>query len=402
MKKILIVGGGVNQMPLILAAKAEGYVVVVVDYAGKECPAYAVADRLYDVSTQDEDAIMEVARKEGIDGIISNSEPSMLIVNSIAERLQLVGNPTDGIEQLTSKGSFRRLQRRVGVFAPDCHEVATEEEAVRVAERMSYPIIVKPCESSGSRGCKRIERFEREIIAGTFLECSRYSRNGKVVIEEYVPMPSLRTIEGDIFVYGDTIIWEGLYHTTRAGWAPMVPMTYTAPMRKDERRMESLRSTILRVLQGAGIRFGQFNIEGYFTHTGEFFIIEINARQGGNFLPRFLRRFTGIDYNRLLVTTCVKEEGYINEVATSERPHRFAMMSSVYSQEAGVYQGLAFDPLIRDKIKDVRQLVSAGEAVEKCIDGTSIVASIDLEFDSMEELDAFTPLVVDGIRVRIV
>ena len=197
-------------------------------------------------------------------------------------------------------------------------------------------------------------------------------------------------------------IWEGLYHTTRAGWAPMVPMTYTAPMRMDEGRMELLRSTILRVLQGAGIRFGQFNIEGYFTHTGEFFIIEINARQGGNFLPCFLRRFTGIDYNRLLVTTCVKEEGYINEVATSERPHRFAMMSSVYSQKAGVYQGLAFDPLIRDKIKDVRQLVSAGEAVEKCIDGTSIVASIDLEFDSMEELDAFTPLVVDGIRVRIV
>ena len=63
---------------------------------------------------------------------------------------------------------------------------------------------------------------------------------------------------------------------------------------------------------------------------------------------------------------------------------------------------MAFDPLIRDKIKDVRQLVSAGEAVEKCIDGTSIVASIDLEFDSMEELDAFTPLVVDGIHVRIV
>ena len=101
-------------MPLILAAKAEGYVVVVVDYAGKKCPAYAVADRLYDVSTQDEDAIMEVARKEGVDGIISNSEPSMLIVNSIAERLQLVGNPTDGIEQLTSKGptAMRWLRRK--------------------------------------------------------------------------------------------------------------------------------------------------------------------------------------------------------------------------------------------------------------------------------------------------
>ena len=55
MKKILIVGGGVNQMPLVLASKHEGYYTIVVDYAGKKCPAYTVADRFYNVSTQDED-----------------------------------------------------------------------------------------------------------------------------------------------------------------------------------------------------------------------------------------------------------------------------------------------------------------------------------------------------------
>ena len=50
MKKILIVGGGVNQMPLAHASKREGYFTIVVDYAGEKCPAYTIADRFYNVT----------------------------------------------------------------------------------------------------------------------------------------------------------------------------------------------------------------------------------------------------------------------------------------------------------------------------------------------------------------
>ena len=287
MKKILIVGGGINQIPLIIASKREGYHVIVVDYAGENCPAYTIADRFYNVSTQDENAIYEVAKKEGIDGIISNSEHSMLIVNSIAGKLSLIGNPTGGIKSLVSKSKFRDLQKRAGVYVPDHHEVTTAEEAVTVAERLNYPIIVKPCESSGSRGCKIIEKFNEKDITIAFRECKWYSRNGIVVIEEWVAMPSLQTIEGDIFVFGDSIIWDGLFCTTRASWAPMVPMTYTAPLRIEKAKLDLIKTTILRVLNASAVRFGEFNIEGFFTRAGDFFIIEINARQGGNFLPVF-------------------------------------------------------------------------------------------------------------------
>lgn len=401
MKKILIVGGGANQIPLILASKKEGYEAIVVDYAGKNCPAYTVADRLYNVSTQDEEAILEVAKKEKTDGIISNSEPSMLIVNSVAEKLGLIGNPVEGVRNLMSKSRFRDLQRRVGVYVPEHYEVTTAEEAVTVSERLSYPIFVKPCVSSGSRGCKIIERFDGNEIMLAFQECRHYSRNKKVVIEEYVAMPSLQTIEGDIFVFDDTIIWDGLYYTTRASWAPTVPMTYTAPMLIDNDKLEMLKSSISEVLKASKIIFGEFNIEGYFTKTGRFFIIEINARQGGNYLPGFLQRFTGIDYNRLLVTTCVNDKNYLNYIGTSERSYRNAIMHSVYSQQEGFFQGLSFDTLIADKITNVKELLSVGDKVERCIDGTSIVASVDMEFDSIEELYAFTPKIIEGVHVEL-
>lgn len=401
MKKILIVGGGVNQVPLIQAAKAQGYFVIVVDYAGENCPAYKIADRLYNVSTQDENAILEVAKKEKIDGIISNSEPSMLIVNSIAGRLNLMGNPVDGVRDLTSKSGFRDLQRRAGVYAPAYYEVASVQEALSVSEKSGFPIIVKPCESSGSRGCMKIDRFDTQKITSAFQECKHYSRNGRVVIEEYVTMPSLRTIEGDIFIYGDTIIWDGLFYTTRPAWAPMVPMTYTAPMIIDDVRLDMIKSSVSKVIETAGIRFGQFNMEGFFTESGQFFIIEINSRQGGNLLPGFLHRFTGIDYNRLLVTTCVGDDDYLNAVMAQKRNCRYAIMSSVYSQKEGIYKGLTFDPSIKERITNVAELLSVGDKVERCVDGTGIVASVDLEFDSSEELYDFTPRIIDSIHVEL-
>ena len=401
MKKILIVGGGVNQLPLILASKTEGYEVVVVDYAGESCPGFAVADRLYPVSTTDEEAIFEVAQKEGIDGIISNSELSMLLVNRIAERMGLIGNPVEGIQSLISKNRFRNLQNKAGVYAPLSREVSSVEEAVAVAEGMRSPIIVKPCESSGSRGCKVIDGFRAEEISAAFQACWQYSRNRNVVMEEYVTMPSLRTIEGDIFVFGDSIIWDGLFYTTRPAWAPIVPMTYTAPLLIDDAKLNRIKTDTARVLRAAGIRYGEFNMEGFFTETGEFFIIEINARQGGNFLPVFLRRFSGIDYNRLLVTTCVNDDRYFKAVMESVRHPRFAIMHSVYSRQEGYYKGVRIDPSIENKVTRINELLSMGEKGEKCIDGSSIVASVDLEFDSLEELYYFTPGIVDCIQVEL-
>lgn len=401
MKKILIVGGGVNQMPLVLASKREGYYTIVVDYAGEKCPAYTIADRFYNVSTQDEEAILKVAKKEEIDGIISNSEPSMLIVNSIAERLGLIGNPVGGVKDLMSKSRFRNLQRRAGVYAPKHFEVTTAAEALSVSRRLCFPIIVKPCKSSASRGCKAIEKFDGEAITNTFRDCQQLSRDQRVVVEEFVSMSSLQTIEGDIFVYGDEILWDGLYYTTRPSWAPMIPMTYTGPMLIEDNKLDSIKAAITKVFEETNIRFGEFNMEGFFTSNGEFFIIEINARQGGNYLPLFLKRFTGIDYDRLLVTTCVNDDTYLNTIMSSELKRHNCIMHSVYSQKDGIYKGLAIDPVIKAHVTAITEMLSAGDKVKKYVDGTSIVASVLLDFNSLKELYDMTPKVNDGIYVEL-
>ena len=68
MKKILILGASVYQVPLILAAKRMGLYTIVASIPG-EYPGFALADKVYDINTVDKEAILQVALDEKIDGI---------------------------------------------------------------------------------------------------------------------------------------------------------------------------------------------------------------------------------------------------------------------------------------------------------------------------------------------
>ena len=91
MKKIMILGGGVNQMPLIEAAKSCGYYVVLCDFSDY-APGVELADSFHLVSIIDAEAVLEVAKKENIDGIAANTEAAMKVVAYVAENMQIVGN----------------------------------------------------------------------------------------------------------------------------------------------------------------------------------------------------------------------------------------------------------------------------------------------------------------------
>ena len=100
--------------------------------------------------------MIKVAIEEKIDGVISNSEPAMLNVSYIAEKLQLRGNSVSGLEILLSKERFRSLQEKTGVYAPKHIKVGNETEFLNIAANMQCPFVVKPVASSGSRGTTKV------------------------------------------------------------------------------------------------------------------------------------------------------------------------------------------------------------------------------------------------------
>ena len=401
MKKILIVGGGQGQLPLIEAAKKEGYCTIICDYAGDQCPGAKYADKLYSVSTRDVDAVYEVAKNERVDGIISNSEPSMLCVTEVGERLGLIGNPLKSIQTFISKSEFRALQKNIGVYSPKHVEVDSWESALKAISDIEYPIFVKPGESSGSRGSIKIEKENLFDFKQAFNSCMSHTRNKRIVIEEYVEMPSNTTIEADIFVCRGEILWNGIYSTLRASWAPMIPMVYSMPSIFTEEQVETFKAVVGKTIREGGINFGQYNVEAYFNNKGELFVIEINVRQGGNNLPYFLKEATGIDFDKLLVKSSVGDLDYWNEVISTPSSYKNVIHYGLYSKSNGFYKGIKIPENLRSKVLHVHELTNKGECVHECLNAADIVAIIDFKFETFGEMSSVREQLPDLVTVDL-
>lgn len=387
MKKLMILGGGANQLPLIEAAKSCGYTVVLCDYADS-APGIKLADIFYQVSIIDGDAVLEVAEKEKIDGIVANTEAAMKVVARVAEAMGLVGNSVKAVDILASKKSFRKMQKESGMFAPSYFEVSSLDELKEKIGGMKFPVIIKPSESSGTRGTTKVKSADdAEIIEKAYKLCNSFSRNDLVTIEEYINMPSLTVIEGDLFVNDGEILWDGLFLTKRSAAAPMIPMTYMFPLRLEADRYEKVKTDLATAIRNAGIQHGQYNAELYFTDEGELFIIEINARQGGNQIPKAIKLHSGIDMDKLLVTTAVGDKSYWEELKSFKRLNKIMAWHLIFPRSAGVYRGLEISESISDKVKSVQEFEPYGTELENTSNAASIIGIAEVEFLDFAEQD---------------
>lgn len=380
-KKIMIIGGGIRQMQLIEAAKKEGYYLVICDRTSS-CLGASYADVFYEVDIMDREALIEVAKKEKIDGVISNSELAMMNVAAVSRAVKVVGNPVEAVEALQSKNRFRKVQFQCGVFAPLHYETKSFDEVKESITKMHYPIIIKPSECSGTRGTTRIDSpANSEEMKRAFEKCQKFSRNDYVTIEEYVEMPSLDVIESDILLYKGEIIWEGTMRTRRSERLPMVPMTYSFPCGFDEESMKVFKDVITRILKEAKMEHGQFNVEAYFTPEKELFVIEINARQGGNGIPEIIKIHSGIDMNRLLVTTTVDDAIYFNEVKHMQIPNHYSIRHLVLPEKSGIYKGVEIDERIQKYVVGVQDVIKKNHEIQVTGDASDNVCAVNMVFE---------------------
>lgn len=388
-RKILILGVGEAQLNLINEAKKLGYHVIVCDMRA-ESEGAKLADKFYCINYMDKDAVLEIAREEEIDGVISNSEPAMLTVAYVSEQLGLPGNSVKSIETLLSKTKFREVQKRAGVYSPAHYAVSTEEELFEKIQDIEYPIIIKPIESSGTRGTTKIEGFDESAIQKAFNLCKEFSRNDLVAIEEYVSMSSYSVNGAEIFVKDREFFWEGLYLQNRSLQAPMVPMNEIFPVGLSNNEIDKIKNAVEKVLIEAEIKLGEYNVETYFTENGEVFIVEINPRQGGNNLPLLVKEHSGLDLTRLLVSTTVGDMSYYNELKKITREHHFITQQVVFSREDGFYDGLFIAQEIQPFVKWIKEEYQKGEKIVNGINAADVVAFVDLEFKDYETQHYFT------------
>lgn len=385
-KKILLLGGSASQLIAIQKAKELGYHTIVCDYL-PDNPGQHIADTFYLLSTTDKDAILEVAQKERIDGIVAySSDPAAPTAAYVAEKMHLKGNGYDEVRHFCEKQLFRKFLAEHSFNVPKSIELDETSNAQNInLAGFCFPVIVKPTDSSGSKGITVLEN--KEGLPEALDYARKYSRNKILIIEEFIRRDHPHVIEAEIFALnGDVVSW-GLINSIRDSESnPLLPSSYTYPLELSPERKALVKQEISKLVKAMGNASGAFNIELIIDSSGRLFFLDAGPRNGGNMLPEFISMVTGKD----IVSATIKNAmGDINrqDVEFDGESGGFWGLGVLHASKHGTFKSIAYTPLAqRSLIREVIQK-SPGDGIrpfERCDD---LVGLDFFHFNSKEEMD---------------
>ncbi len=287
---LLIVGAGPLQLPAIEEAAAVGLRTVAVD-AAPRAPGLALADAGHVVDILDSAAVEEVARLEGVSGVMTLcTDAPVRSVAAVAEALRLPALSRAAAANATDKRLMRRALAAGVVPIPAFREVEGIAETQGVAEALGYPVVVKVACWSGSRGVYRVDGPEE--LAERFQQAREYQPEGALLLEEWLDGPEV-SVEGiccggrvHVIQVTDKLLFPGPF-PVEAG--------HTQPSRLPHATVARIRSVTEAGIRALDLSSCAFHAELKVTPEGPK-IIEIGARLGGDRIATHLTPLsTGVD-----------------------------------------------------------------------------------------------------------
>ena len=382
MKTILLLGGSAQQVVAIKKAKELGYRTVLCDYL-PDNPGKDVADVFYLVSTTDKEAVLGVAVKEHIDGIVAYaSDPAALTAAYVAEELGLPTNPYNSVEILSHKNSFREYLHTHGFHCPKTYCCPISEFSLERLDDFSFPVIVKPIDSSGSKGVTVVA--DRGQLADVITKADSFSREKKIIVEEFIEKSHPFQVGGDIFVSNGKIVIWGLLNCHRSTVVnPLVPIGKSYPLRLDEESIKKVKAELSRLLEALNITMGAFNIEAILDDKGNVYLIEVGPRNGGNMIPDLLQYITGID---VISATIQSAMGYPMVTEEVSNQDCYYATHNLHSSENGKFRHIKFSEKLQDHLIKAVVYKEAGDQIEYFSDASKVLGVIFLKFsDAVEQ-----------------
>lgn len=290
MKKILIIGASVLQLPAILKAKEKGFYVAVADYNPKAV-GIPYADEFFNVSTIDVDGVVAVAQQFQPDGIMTLATD--MPMRSIAAACKACGLPGIDFEtavKATDKAQMIKAFEAHNVEHPWYYVVDDASIYAQVKERVTFPCILKPTDNAGSRGVVLVQ--DQKELDAAYAYAHNESRGGAVIIEEYLRGPEFSV---------EVMVVDGEPHVLQVtdklttGAPHFVEMGHNQPSRQAPETVEKIKDLARRAVKAVGIQIGPAHVELILTQDGPK-MVELGARMGGDCITTHLVPLsTGID-----------------------------------------------------------------------------------------------------------
>lgn len=398
MKKILLLGGSAQQVIAIETAKRLGLYTVLCDYL-PDNPGQYYADKFYCVSTTDKEAILEVALKEQIDGIMAYaSDPAAPTAAFVSEKMGLHGNPYNSVEILCNKDKFRTYLSDNGFFTPKSKGYEDISTALKDINDNFYnlPVIVKPVDSSGSKGVCQIDSLEeaeeKMTYAMSFSQCRR------IIVEEYVRKFGYQIAGDGLSVDGKLLFrYFGNDHFDLNG-DPFVPVAASFPYNMPDEIHNKIHNEIQKLLSLLHMKTCTYNFDIRIDENYNVYLMEVAPRDGGNYIPDIIRYATGIDLVECSVKATMGDEIIIPDIIS---PKGYFAYYAVHSNKDGILDNIWIDPKAEKMIIEDHIIKHQGDPISAFTGANTTLGILLMRFDSSEQMLYMIDNAEEWIRVNL-
>lgn len=302
MKKLLVIGAGFLQDFVIQKAVAMGYETLTVD-ANPNAIGFSHAHKHAVVNIVDEKACLEYARSENIDGVVTAAtDYGVLSAAYVAQEMGLPGLKYEVAQLIKNKYRVRKCLYEHHVDDTEqAYEVNADTDIADLANKLTYPVMVKPCDGSGSRGASRVDKPE------DLQQACEYAMNGSIT----------HRAEIETFIFGkeygaDSIVVNGEVHVLgiMQKWMTNPPyyaeLGHALPSDLPADIEQKAKDCVRNAIKALGVNFGSINMDMLITPDGKVYIVDIGARMGGNMIgPCVIPYGNGIDYMGAMIQNVV-------------------------------------------------------------------------------------------------
>ena len=385
-KKLLLLGGSNYLLPVIREAHALGIHVITCDYLPDNI-AHRFSDDYRNVSIIDKEAVLAAARELAIDGVMSFAcDPGVVTAAYVAEKLGLpFQGPYESVAILQDKGRFRAFLTEHSFNVPWAKRYTDPEEALRDAKDYTFPMIVKPVDSAGSKGVRRID--DAGSLPAAIEHALSFSIGKAYIIEQFIQQRGFSSDTDCFSVDGELVFCSfDEQRFDREAENPYTPAAYTWPSTMPAEIQKELRSEIQRLLRLLNMQTGVYNIETRQGTDGKAYIMEVSPRGGGNRLCEVLEMASGTK----LVQNAVKAAVGLAVDEMHDPVYRGHWAEIIlHSGEDGVFEALWIDPALQSSVAQIDLWVKPGDRVERFSGANKAVGTLVMNFPDRESLEKY-------------
>lgn len=303
MKKVMILGAGRGQIPLMDLCHKYGAYVIAVSPKGNY-PGFNFCDEALYEDVKNKEAVLAKAQELSIDAIISDQlDQAVPTVAYVAEKMGLPGITYETALKFTNKYKMRQAAQKLGINVPESRVLTCFDDAVNFIQHniLTFPLIMKPVDGAASNGVFKVNSLDE--IKEHFEYTQDFSKTRQVILEKFIYGKEY-VVEAYThnFVVTNLMVGHRDYFDIPGTFIPAATVFQDALHASSEIEKQ-LMAVNKKIVNGYGLRFGithgEFLVE---EKTGKIYLVEIAARGGGvSISSEIIPAATGVNANELLV-----------------------------------------------------------------------------------------------------